>query len=317
MQITLKYFVFGSILSFFDLKLNGLILKLAAIDIGSNAIRLQISNVLEHNKKIPVFKKLEYIRFPLRLGQDVFTIGEISPKKQGQFVQLMTTYKILMDLYEVDQYRACATSAMREANNGNQLVELIKDQVGIDIEIISGQQEAELFHSSIQSYLKDQTFLHIDVGGGSTELNLYVDSEKINSQSFQAGSVRTLEHSDNPEVWTEMEVWVKENIKKKHGGVTAIGTGGNINKIYDLAQKKIGNSISLIKVKKIKKLIESYDYQERQNYLQLNPDRADVILPAAKIYINVMEWAGANHIAVPNVGLKDGIILDIYQNYKR
>lgn len=289
-------------------------MKLAAIDIGSNAIRLQISKVLEHNKNAPVFKRLEYIRFPLRLGHDVFTIGEIGSKKEDQFIKLMKTFQLLIELYEVEHYMACATSAMRESSNGQEIVKKVLDILGLNIEIINGDQEAELINTSINSYLQDQTYLHIDVGGGSTELNLYVDAEKINSKSFKLGSVRRLEHSDSPEVWQEMKAWMKDNIKRKHGKVTAIGTGGNINKIFDLAEKKIGKTISLYKVKQIKKLLESYSYEERQNYLRLNSDRADVIIPASEIYIAAMQWAGAKSIIVPDVGLKDGMLLDLYQN---
>jgi len=287
-------------------------LKLAAIDIGSNAIRLQITKVLAHNKSHPIFKKLEYVRFPLRLGHDVFSVGKIEDDKKEKFIKLMQTFRLLLDLYEVDHYMACATSAMRESENGREIVEYVSDKFGLEIDIIDGDSEASLVNTAIRSFLEDETFLHIDVGGGSTELNLYVDSDKINSISFKMGSVRRLEHHDSPEVWQEMEHWVKENILKKHGRVTAIGTGGNINKIYDLADKKIGKAISLRKVKMVMNMVKSYSYEERMSYLQLNPDRADVIIPASEIYISVMEWAKADNILVPDVGLKDGMLLQLY-----
>ena len=291
-------------------------MKLAAIDIGSNAIRLQITKVLSHNKSQPIFKKLEYIRFPLRLGQDVFNVGKIEQPKKDKFIKLMQTFKLLLDLYEVDHYMACATSAMRESGNGREIVQNVHDNIGLDIDIIDGDTEAGMVNIAIRSFLRNETFLHIDVGGGSTELNLYINSEKINSISFNIGSVRRLEHHDSPEVWLEMEHWVKENIQRKHGKVTAIGTGGNINKIYDLADKKFGKTISLRKVKMVMNMVRTYSYEERISYLQLNPDRADVIIPASEIYISVMEWAKAGNIIVPDVGLKDGILLQLYENNK-
>jgi len=287
-------------------------LKLAAIDIGSNAIRLQVTKVLKHNKRKPIFKKLEYIRFPLRLGHDVFTNGYISEDKEQKFLQLMKAFKLLMDLYEVDDYRVCATSAMRESTNGKEIADVVKEKTGLSIELIDGETEAALINVVINEFIKDETFLHIDVGGGSTELNLYVDGSKIASNSFKIGSVRRLEHSDSPESWDELKNWVLTHIKKKHGKVTAIGTGGNINKIFDLADRKSGKTISLKKIKSITKLISSYDYEERQKYLHLAPDRADVIVPASDIYIAVMQWSGANHIIVPDVGLKDGLLQDMF-----
>lgn len=287
-------------------------MKIAAIDIGSNAIRLQVTKVLTHNKSNPIFKKLEYIRFPLRLGEDVFTTGKISDKKRTKFIQLMQTYKLLMDLYDVKSYKACATSAIRESSNGEEIVAQVMQQIGLSIEIIDGATEANLINLTINKFIKDETLLHIDVGGGSTELNLYIDGENIASSSFKIGSVRNLNHFDSPDAWNKMQNWVLENIKIKHGVVSAIGTGGNINKLFDLAKAKVGKSISLKKIKSIVKLLSTYNYEERQSYFQLNADRADVIIPASAIYIAIMEWAGATEIYVPNVGLKDGLLLDMY-----
>ncbi|MDH5475036.1 MAG: phosphatase [Cyclobacteriaceae bacterium] len=292
-------------------------MKLAAIDIGSNAIRFQVINVLDHNKHKPIFKKLEYIRFPLRLGRDVFTKGYVPDDKKQKFLQLMQTFKLLMELYEVDNYRACATSAMRESSNGKEIVTEVKEKIGLSIELIDGKTEAALINIVINDFLKDETFLHIDVGGGSTELNLYIDSSIIASQSFKIGSVRRLENSDSPESWDELKDWVLTNIKKKHGNVTAIGTGGNINKIFDLANRKIGKTISLKKINSIVKLIKSYTLEERHNYLQLAHDRADVIVPASEIYVAIMKWAGATNIVVPDVGLKDGLLHDMFHKNKK
>lgn len=286
-------------------------MKLAAIDIGSNAIRFQVSTVLD-NSPTPFFKKLEYVRFPLRLGHDVFTTGRISQKSMEKFKKLMKAFKLLVELYEVDDYMFCATSAMRESENGEQLAKEIRDELQVEIHIIDGIREAEMINRAIYSYLTDKTYLHIDVGGGSTELNLYVGGKKIKTRSFKIGSVRVLEHHDSPVMWEDMEHWVKENIKKEYGRVTAVGTGGNISKIFELAKSKPGKVLSLRKVKQIRDMVAGYSLEERIYKLQMNPDRADVIIPASGIYIQVMEWAHASSILVPEVGLKDGIMLHLY-----
>jgi exopolyphosphatase / guanosine-5'-triphosphate,3'-diphosphate pyrophosphatase len=290
-------------------------LKLAAIDIGSNAIRLQISTVLDHGPTI-IFKKLEYVRFPLRLGHDVFSTSRISQASMDKFKKLMKTYKLLLELYEVDEYMFCATSAMRESENGEQLVKEVLDELGVTIEIIDGNREAEMVNKAISSYLTDKTYLHIDVGGGSTELNLYAEGKKIKTRSFKVGSVRILEHTDSPIAWEDMEHWVKENVKKKYGKVTAVGTGGNISKIFELAQLKPGKTMTLNRVKEIKTMVEGHTIEQRIYELQMNPDRADVIVPASDIYIKVMEWAKSLSIMVPEVGLKDGMLLYLLEKSK-
>jgi exopolyphosphatase / guanosine-5'-triphosphate,3'-diphosphate pyrophosphatase len=287
-------------------------LKLAAIDIGSNAIRFQVSSVLDNGSRI-LFKKLEYIRFPLRLGHDVFGTNRISEASIAKFKKLMKTYKLLLELYEVDDYMACATSAMRESENGEELVNAVLKECGIQINIIDGKREAELINKAIHSYLTDKTYLHIDVGGGSTELNLYTHGKKIKTRSFKIGSVRVLEHHDSPVIWKEMEKWIRDNVKEEYGRVTSVGTGGNISKLFDLAELKAGAVMSLKKVKELKLFIEKHTIDERIYKLQMNPDRADVIVPASGIYINVMEWAHSHSIIVPEVGLKDGIMLDLFE----
>lgn len=287
-------------------------MKLAAIDIGSNAIRFQVSTVLD-NSPTMMFKKLEYVRFPLRLGHDVFTTGRISTKSIEKFRKLMKAFKLLVELYEVTDYMFCATSAMRESENGTELAEQVQNELGITINIIDGNREAELINKAISSYLTDKTYLHIDVGGGSTELNLYVNGKKAKTRSFKIGSVRILEGNDSPIIWQEMEYWVKDNLKKSYGKVTAVGTGGNISKIFELARQKPGKTLSIRKVKEIREMIERYSIDQRIYHLQMNPDRADVIVPASNIYTKVMEWAHASSILVPDVGLKDGIMLHLYE----
>lgn len=291
-------------------------MKLAAIDIGSNAIRFQVSSVLEHDSRV-MFKKLEYVRFPLRLGHDVFGTNRISDVSIEKFKKLMKTYKLLLELYEVDDFMFCATSAMRESENGKALVKEVHDELGITINIIDGQMEADLINKAISSYLASKTYLHIDVGGGSTELNLFTGGKKIKTQSFKIGSVRVLEHHDSPVMWTAMEKWVKTNLKKDYGIVTAVGTGGNISKIFELALVKPGKTMTLKKIKEIKKMIEGHTMEERIYELQMNPDRADVIVPASDIYIKVMEWAHSRNILVPEVGLKDGILLQLFEKNQK
>lgn len=287
-------------------------MKLAAIDIGSNAIRLQVSHTI-HTKGILNFKKIEYVRFPLRLGHDVFNNGHISPANVKKFKKLMHSFKILIDLFEVDDFMACATSAMREAENGREIVKEIEEQLKFKIHIIDGNREGILINNAISSFLdKTSNYIHIDVGGGSTELNLYVKGKKEFTRSFKIGSVRRLQHHDSPVIWKNMKKWVEDNLRGQKK-LVAIGTGGNINKLFEMALSKPGNTVSLNKLKELKDLIAAMPMHERINELQLNPDRADVIVPASEIYISVMEWAKTEQIFVPAVGLKDGIILYLYQ----
>lgn len=287
-------------------------MKLAAIDIGSNAIRLQISTILEGGEKL-LFKKLEYVRFPLRLGHDVFSTNRLSEGSIAKFKKLMKVYKLLLELYDVDDYMFCATSAMRESENGEEVARQVKEELGVTIHIIDGHLEAEFINKAIFSYLGSETYLHIDVGGGSTELNLFVAGKKIKTRSFKIGSVRILERHDSPIMWEDMERWVRENVKPSYGKVISVGTGGNISKIFELANKKPGTALSIKKVRAIKEMIEGLTIDQRIYQLQMNPDRADVIVPAGGIYLKVMEWANSKSILVPDVGLKDGILLNLLE----
>lgn len=287
-------------------------MRLAAIDIGSNAIRLQITQVTEFQGQVR-FKRLEYVRFPLRLGQDVFSRGSLSVASQEKFIKLMHAFKLLLDLYEVDDSYACATSAMRNSDNGAMLASLVKDKIGLDIHIIDGEQEAEMINLSLASFIPAGLCLHIDVGGGSTELNLFHHRQKIDACSFNIGSVRMLQGKDEPGTWQQMKEWIEKRVRKYHEHVIALGTGGNINKLYYMAKKKPGKLMSLAKIKEIKQLIEQHTIEERIHTLQLNADRADVIVPASDIYIKVMDWARTKSILVPDVGLKDGIMHYLYE----
>ncbi|UTA69223.1 MULTISPECIES: phosphatase [Emticicia] len=287
-------------------------MKIAAIDIGSNAARMQISSVLHDKKKIS-FKKVEYVRFALRLGMDVFNTGKISYESEARIKKLLMAYRLLMELHEVDAYMICATSAMREAENGSNIVERIKNELGMEIHLIDGEKEAELINNVIIAVLEnDKTYLHIDVGGGSTELNIYKGRTKIAAKSFKIGSVRLLEHKEAPDVWRKMKAWVNETIPV-HEKVIAVGTGGNISKLFNMIESKPNGMASLEELERKRNYIDQFTLEERINLLQLNADRADVIVPASDIYISVMKWAEADEIIVPDLGLKDGILLLVYE----
>lgn len=290
-------------------------MKLAAIDIGSNAIRFQLTNVLEYDNQVN-FKKMEYIRFPLRLGHDTFTINKISPESEARFIKLMHALKLLIELYQVDDYMICATSAMREASNGQLIADKVMQEFGMNIQIIDGIKEADLISTSIRNIVDEHNFIHIDVGGGSTELNFYVKQHKVDTRSFKVGSVRRLEKLDSPENWKEMENWVEENRRKFKGPILAIGTGGNISKLFELTKTKPGKGLSIKKLLDVQRVLKKFTYEQRLNILKLNPDRADVIIPASDIYISVMNWAKAKKIFVPDAGLKDGMILWLYERMK-
>ena len=286
-------------------------MKFAAIDIGSNGARMQISSVL-HDEGISRFKKVEYVRFPLRLGHDVFTQGRITPQSEDRMMKLMLAYQLLMELHEVDDFMACSTSAMREAENGAEVREHIEQRTGIHIQIIDGQREAELVNNVVVKSLAEGQYIHIDVGGGSTELNLYKDRQKINAKSFKLGSVRLLEGKESKNVWPKIKEWINQNVDYSQP-IQAVGTGGNINKLFDLSSKLSESSTSLEEIERMRDYIAQFSLSDRINKLQLNPDRADVIVPAGDIYTSAMKWAGADIIHVPDVGLKDGMLQLLYE----
>lgn len=288
-------------------------MKLAAIDIGSNAVRCQISSVLNQNELV-LFKRVEYIRYAIRFGEDVFNTGSISEHKIQKFMKLMHAYKLLLDVHDVDHFMICATSAMRNAQNAPEILHRIRETLGMEIDVIDGDAEADLINKVILNFLDDHNYLHIDVGGGSTEFNIYVNREKEASQSFEQGSIRHMHGNDSMELWNNMRSWVEENTRKYHLS-HAIGTGGNINKIYDMAGKSQGNPISRIQIEEVVHRISQMTMEERINTLLLNPDRADVILPAAEIYLSAMNWANLDSMMVPNVGLKDGMLHALYEQF--
>jgi exopolyphosphatase / guanosine-5'-triphosphate,3'-diphosphate pyrophosphatase len=288
--------------------------KFAVVDIGSNAIRFQVSSVTEYQEEF-VFKKIEYVRFPLRLGHDVFNNNMIGVESEAKFLKLMHAYKLLLELYEVDDYMICATSAMREARNADKIVRRVYDTLGLKIEVIEGEKEAEIISQAIVNHLDDRNFLHIDVGGGSTELNLYVDREKIATHSFKMGSVRKLENTKGT-TWEEIGNWIDNKQKYIKGELIAVGTGGNINKVFEFVRVKEGNIITLSEIERTKRLLASYSPTEMKMELKLNDDRADVIIPATEIYTEVMRIAGAKKMLVPDVGLKDGMLKMLLEKHK-
>ncbi|MFN3589849.1 MAG: Ppx/GppA phosphatase family protein [Spirosomataceae bacterium] len=290
-------------------------MKIAAIDIGSNAARMQISSVLTDEGKIS-FKKVEYVRYALRLGHDVFTTGKISYLTEAKLKKLLTIYKLLMELHEVDAYMICATSALRESENGVNIVERVQLELGMKIHLITGEKEAELINNVIVKILDPaKTYLHIDVGGGSTELNIYKGHRKIVSNSFKIGSVRLLEGRVNKDVWKKIHGWIQENIPTNEK-VTAVGTGGNITKLVDHAKKTGEGCATLAELEKTIQFLDSFTEEERIHKLKMNPDRADVIIHASEIYLSAMRWAGAEEIYVPDLGLKDGILMLVYETLK-
>jgi exopolyphosphatase/guanosine-5'-triphosphate,3'-diphosphate pyrophosphatase len=271
---------------------------------------MQISSVLQ-DEGVSRFKKVEYVRFPLRLGHDVFTQGRITSNSEDRMMKLMLAYQLLMELHEVDDYMACSTSAMREADNGYEVREHIEQRTGIHIQIIDGQKEAELVNNVVVKSLGEGQYIHIDVGGGSTELNVYKDRQKIVAKSFKLGSVRLLEGKESKNSWLKIKEWINQHVDYTLP-IQAVGTGGNINKLFDLSSKLTESSTSLDEIIRMKDYISQFTLEERINKLQLNPDRADVIVPAGDIYTSAMKWAGAEVIHVPDVGLKDGMLQLLY-----
>jgi len=283
-------------------------LRYAAIDIGSNAVRLLIADIIENNGSVS-FKKNTLIRVPLRLGDDAFLNQHISDRKATDLIKSMQAFRNLMDVYKVQEYLAFATSAMREAKNGDDVVARVKEEAQIDLEIIAGQKEAKIIYASHAEDNIDKTknYLYIDVGGGSTELSLFSEGELFASRSFNIGTIRMLDNQDKDETWNEMHDFIREHTKA-FKGVSGIGTGGNINKLYKLSEEKNNIPLSFNKLKTLYNYLNSFSLKDRINVLGLNQDRADVIIPASEIYITIMKWAGIKNIYVPSVGMVDGII---------
>ncbi|MGZ4035819.1 MAG: Ppx/GppA phosphatase family protein, partial [Bacteroidia bacterium] len=290
-------------------------MKFAAIDIGSNAVRLLFCNVYNDNGKIS-FKKAELIRVPIRLGEDSFLHGKISSKKVDKLVTAMKAFKSLIDVYDAIDYRACATSAMRDAENRYDIVQRVRKEAGIKIEIINGKTEADIIYSNhIEEHLdKSNNYLYVDIGGGSTEITLFSKNVAVVSQSFNIGTIRMLHNQIDKEYWNYFKHWIEE-ITKGHKPLIAIGSGGNINKLFKMSGRKPNKALPTAKLKGMYELLESYSYEERIKILSLNPDRADVIIPASKILLTVLKKADIEKIIVPQIGIADGIVHQLYEKY--
>ena len=286
----------------------------AAIDIGSNAVRLLVSTITEQKGREDTdFRKTSLVRVPIRLGEDVFEKSVISEKNIERMVDTMQAFNLLMKSHGIVKYKACATSAMREAKNGAEVVEKIKAKTGVEIEIIDGNHEAAIIAATdLHELIKnDCNYLYVDVGGGSTEYTLYSSGKTVASRSFKVGTVRLLNDLVDDGAWEEMEKWVRETTKP-YKKIDLIGSGGNINNIFKTSGKKEGKPLSLAYIKKYNDLLNSLSYEERVMDLKLKSDRADVIIPASKIYLSSMKWARADNIFVPKIGLADGIIKSLY-----
>ena len=292
-------------------------MRIAAIDIGSNAARLLINEVIEPKKGKPEFMKLNLLRIPLRLGIDVFTSGKIGAEREEMVISSMKVFSDLMKIYKVEHYRACATSAMRDAKNGAEIIQAVKQTSGIDIEIISGDEEATLIYENhvAEGLDKDSAYLYIDVGGGSTELTFYENGEMKYERSFNIGTIRLLNHLVTDEHWKEMREEIRKNINSKKQ-VVAIGSGGNINKIFSMSKTKDGKPMSAAYLKKYYKEMNGLTVAERMSRYAIREDRADVLVPALEIFNNVMTWSDIDKIFVPKISVADGLIHRIYDGLK-
>lgn len=289
--------------------------KYAAIDVGSNAVRLLIANVIIEKDKETLYRKSSLVRVPIRLGADSFVKGSISDTNVKRMIDAMNAFQLLMNINGVERCKACATSAIREAGNGQETVRAIFEKTGIKIDIIDGKEEAAIIASTDLNELieSDFTYLYVDVGGGSTEFTIFSKGKIVTSKSFKMGTVRLLNNdkATNKRIFKEVEHWIKSNTNsfKK---ISLIGSGGNINKIFKMSDRPLGKPLSYIYLKAHYQFLKQMSYNERITELGLNPDRADVIIPATKIYLSAMKWSGAQKIYVPKIGLSDGIIKGLH-----
>ena len=291
--------------------------KYAAIDIGSNAVRLLISTVIEKEGFPTQFKKTSLVRLPIRLGADVFLKGNISSGNYKRLLDAMQAYSLIIKTHKVVAFRACATSAMREAKNGKEIVSKLKAATGIDIQIIDGNDEAAIIASTdLKQLIRDnKVFLYVDVGGGSTEFTVFANGKNIASHSFKLGTVRIINGMVEDTMWEQAQQWVTQHTKA-YSKINVIGSGGNINSIYRFSEKKVGQPLSYLFMSNFYEKVKQYDYNQRVFELKMNPDRADVIIPATRIYLSAMKWAKAKNMYVPKIGLADGIVKQLYNERK-
>ena len=283
-------------------------MRLAAIDIGSNAARLLISDATTNDQGKTQFQKLNLIRVPLRLGFDVFEDNHISTEKEEMIIKTIRSYKLLIDVYGVEHMKACATSAMRDAGNGPEIIRKVKEDTGIDIEIITGDAEASLIYENhvAENMDKEHSYLYIDVGGGSTELTFFADGNLVFKRSFNIGTIRILKKQVDEFMWDEMRDFIKRETRGHEKDMVAIGSGGNINKVFSISKRKEGKPLQLDLLKDYYRELSSFSVVDRIRIYKMREDRADVIVPALSIYVNVMRWANIQDIYVPKIGLADG-----------
>jgi exopolyphosphatase / guanosine-5'-triphosphate,3'-diphosphate pyrophosphatase len=291
-------------------------MRFASIDVGSNAVRLMLCHVYEVDGEA-VLKKSELIRIPIRLGEDAFLHGKITKQKADKLVDTMKAFKLLIQVFDAVDYRACATSAMREASNGTEIIERIKREANVEIEIITGKFEAEVVYANhvVEHLDNNSSYLYVDVGGGSTELTLFSRGKWVTSKSFNIGTIRLLYNKIDKEYWQSFKDWIRENTKN-YQPVIAIGSGGNINKIFKMLKKKESKPLNYENLRELHDNLQMLSYEERISQLGLSPDRADVIVPAAKIFMTIMKHATIDKIIVPQIGLSDGLIHLLYEKHK-
>ncbi len=292
-------------------------MKFAAVDIGSNAVRLLLSRVI-YDGAYPFIKKESLVRMPIRLGEDAFVKKRISDEKVGQLLHTMKAFRHLIDAYQVIDYMACATSAMREAENGKEIAEQVRQHSSINLHIIAGKQEADIIFSNHfeEKLNKDNSYLYIDVGGGSTELTLFSKNRVVTSNSFEIGTVRLL-HGLVPEShWNALRKWIK-TVMAEFQPIHGIGSGGNINKMFKMSRIKEGKPMSYKRIKDLDKYLNTFSLEERIRILGMRPDRADVIVHAARIFRSVMKWGKIKKIYVPQFGLSDGVIHTLFQKHQQ
>jgi exopolyphosphatase/guanosine-5'-triphosphate,3'-diphosphate pyrophosphatase len=294
-------------------------MRLAAIDIGSNAARLLISDATTNENGKAQFQKLNLVRVPLRLGFDVFEEKLISKEREEMIIKTIRSYKLLADVYAVEHMKACATSAMRDAKNGSDIINKVKEETGIEIEIITGDAEASLIYENhiAENLDKDHSYLYIDVGGGSTELTFFAAGQLQFKRSFNIGTIRLLMKQVDEFMWDEMRDFIKRETRGHDSDMVAIGSGGNINKVFSLSKRKEGKPLQLDLLKDYLRELGSFSLEDRMRLYKMREDRADVIVPALSIYVNVMRWANINEIYVPKIGLADGLIQHLYEEVKR
>ena len=293
--------------------------KLAGIDLGSNSVRLLITNVIDNEVDLPVFKKSSLTRLPIRLGDDAFGKGAIQKSTRNRLTLGMIAYANIMKVHGVEKFRACATSALRDSKNGEEIIAHIKKKTGIEIELISGKEEAKIiFSSGMTDVMKgsDETFLYIDVGGGSTELTLFHNDIVIASKSFKIGTIRLLKNQVAKSTWKQMEKWVKE-VTSDIENIIMVGSGGNINRTFKLSGQAIGSILEIDYIQNTYDILLEFSTEERIIKFDLNPDRADVITHALGIYLSAMKWAKSTKMTVPKKGLADGMVRDLYRRTKK